>query len=113
MLAKQRRLQKKRDFKLVFNKGEVLDSELFFLRFAKNNFELSRFGFVVSLKISKKATIRNRIKRLLREVVRINLKNIKSSFDIIIIAKPGIVGKKYEEIKAEVEEFLKKAGLYI
>lgn len=111
MLSKKYRLQKDKDFDLVFKKGKNLDSEFLFLKLRKNDLEISRFGFILSKKISKNATVRNKIKRRLREVVRKELGNIKSGFDIIIVAKPRIVGKDYLEIREGVGGLLREAGL--
>lgn len=111
MLSKKYRLQKDKDFDLVFKKGKNLGSKFLFLKLRKNGLEISRFGFILSKKISKNATVRNKIKRRLREIIRKELGNIKSGFDIVIVAKPTIVGKDYLETREEVGGLLKKAGL--
>ena len=111
MLSKKYRLQKDKDFDLVFKKGKNSGSEFLFLKLRKNDLEISRFGFILSKKISKNATVRNKIKRRLREIIRKELGNIKSGFDIVIVAKPKIVGKDYLEIREEVGGLLKKAGI--
>lgn len=98
---------KTKDFENVFRGGKAKAGKLVFLKFLKNNLNISRFGWVVSLKISKKAAIRNKIKRKLREIVRHNLSNIKPGFDIIIVAKPEIINKNYQDIKNDLENLLK------
>ena len=113
MLAKQYRLKKNKDFKLTFKKGEALDGKFLFLKLGINNLEISRFGFVIGKKISRKSTVRNKIKRRLREVIKKRLDNIKPGFDVIIVAKEEVVDKDYAKIKEELEGLLKKAGLYI
>lgn len=72
-----------------------------------------KIGFVVPKKVHKSAVRRNRIKRQIREVVRLMLKNdqIKEGFMCSIIAKPLILGKKYEEIAVDVRNVLKKARM--
>lgn len=112
MLAKQYRLKKNKDFELVFKRGKTFDSKLLFLKTIKrNNLKVSRFGLVVGTKISKKATIRNKIKRRLRDVIRKKLEDIKPGFDVIIGAKAGVVDKNYQEIKEEFKGLLEKAGV--
>lgn len=86
----------------------MLAGELVFLKFKKNKLKNTRFYWVVNLKISKKATVRNKIKRQLKEIVRKNLPHIRGGFDVIVIAKPEIVNKKYQEIKKDIEKLLKK-----
>lgn len=109
MLPKKFRLQK---FEEIKKKGKLFQFPLFgglvLPQKEKNN---SRFAFVVSSKISKKATERNRAKRLLSEAVRSFLPKIKSGFDVVFFAKKLIVGKEFVEIKNEVERIFKKANL--
>lgn len=112
MLTKQHRLKKNKDFELVFKRGKTFDGKFLFLKIIKrNNLKVSRFGLVVGTKISKKATIRNKIKRRLRDVIRKRLEDIKSGFDVIIGAKTLVVDKSYQEIKEELEGLLEKAGV--
>ena len=107
MLAKQYRLQKDRDFESVFKKGKTLSDKFLFLKVKKNDLQVSRFGLIIGKKISNKAVIRNRLKRQLREIIKNNLFNIKPGFDIVIITKPEIINKNYQEIKNDLEKLLK------
>jgi len=113
MLKKQFRLRKQKDFENVFKKGTYFSEDFLALKAARNNLPVSRFGFVVSNKISKKAVKRNRIKRLLRESVRLLQKNIRPGFDLAFISKSGMVGRDFQEIGLSVEKLLKKSGLLI
>jgi len=103
MLPENNRLKKRNDFNEILKKGKAITGKFVFLKYLKNNLNVNRFGFVVSLRISKRAVIRNRIRRQLREATRRNLSNIKHSFDVLIIAKPEIINKKYQEIRNELE----------
>ena len=112
MLHRENRLKKEGDFKLVLRSKNFFSSDFLILKSIKNNLEMSRFAFIVSKKISNKAVIRNRIKRLLREAVRADIKNIKGGWDIIFFTRKNIVEKKYTEIKEEVEKLLRRANIY-
>ncbi len=72
----------------------------------------SCFSFVVSKKISKKAVIRNRTKRLLSESVRLLMPQIKKGHDIIFFAKKALTEEKLQDILPQVEKSLQKAGLF-
>ena len=109
MLPKINRVKKKKDFEVVFKKGASYKSNLLILRAAKNNSDETRFGFVVSLKVSKKATVRNKIRRRLAETARIELANIKEGLDLVFIALPGIDKKDFQEIKDTFLYLLKKS----
>lgn len=111
MLARINRLTRDKDFENVFRRGLSFDKKIIFLKITKNSLGLSRFGFVVSQKISKKAVQRNKIKRRMREIVRLKLKEIKPGFDVVITAKPDIMGKSYQEIRETMEQILQKSHL--
>ncbi len=113
MLTKENKLSREKDFKEIFRKGKTFKQDCLVVRFIFNNKENSRFGFVVSLKISKKAIERNKIKRRLKYIIKKNLLNIKKGFDIVIITLPGIEKKSYTELKETTREILKRAGLFL
>lgn len=73
----------------------------------------SRFGFIVGSNISKKAVSRNLIKRRLRTVIEKNLPIIKKGFDIIVITRPQIIEKNYQEIEQDILGALKQLKLLI
>jgi len=99
---------KNSDINRVFKRGNTIAGNFIFLRSAKNNLGLSRFAFIVGFKVSRKAVIRNKIKRNLREVVRKNLSQIKSGLDFLIIAKPSIINKNSKEIETEMKKLFLK-----
>lgn len=112
MLSRVNRLLSDRDFIKVKTNGKVFQSDSFGLAYLQRNDSLpSRFGFVVSNKISKKATVRNKIKRELREAVRKITQEIKEEFDIIFLVKQKMTFLKKDEIEKEVGESLLKSGL--
>ena len=115
MLPKKNRIKKKKDFEVIF-RGAVKPSQsfknnLFILKTVKNNLGINRFGFIVSLKVSKKATIRNKIRRRLVEAVRPRIKDIKVGADIVLIALPGIEKKRLSEIEEAIDNTLIKVKL--
>ena len=113
MLAKKNRLTKDRDFDLVFKKGRTIDGKFVFFKLGKNDLQISRFGFIIGKKISKKAAVRNKIKRMLREIIKEKMEKIKPGFDIIVGVRPSIIEKDYQDIKKEVENLLGKSKFYI
>lgn len=72
-----------------------------------NNFEYSRFGVVISKKVSASAVIRNKIKRIIFDFIRLNKYYLKPGRDILFTVQFQI--KKSEEVnKNIIEEKLKK-----
>ena len=76
-----------------------------------NGLEQSRFGFVVSLKVSKKAVVRNKIKRRFAEIIKANKEKIRNGVDLVLIALPGTEKKDFSEVKNCVDEVFTKAKL--
>lgn len=111
MLPMSNRLTKSKDFKRVFEKGRYLKGHSLALKFEKNGLDKSRFGFVVGLKVSKKSATRNRTKRQLRAIIQDMLKKIKNGYDVIIVARPEILEKSYQEIKEELKNNLEESKL--
>lgn len=111
MLPKENCLKKRKDFERIFKSGKGFKEDLLFLKLLNNNLESSRIGFIVSQKVSKKAVVRNKIKRELREIVRPELKKIKKGIDIALVVLPGLEKKSFQEIKEVVNEIFKKAKI--
>lgn len=111
MLPHQNRLLNKKDFEQLRFKGKRAQSDCFGLLFLPNQLSVSRFGFVVSTKLSKKATRRNRVKRLLREAVRSCLPDVAPGVDVVFLGKKGLMDKDFLQIQDEVKQALHKAGL--
>lgn len=111
MLPKINRIKKKKDFEYIFKKGASFKNNLFILRLIKNNLDQSRFGFVVSLKVSKKATIRNKIRRRLAEIIKLEFKNIKQGMDLVFISLPSAEKKEFAELKDALNSLMIKAKI--
>lgn len=109
MLFKDNRLKKKKDFEKVLSQGRNLKEDFLFLKIINNELDNNRFGFIVSKKVSKKAVERNKIKRRLREIVRLSDLNNLKKIDGVFITLPAIREKTFKEIKKEVLSLLKKA----
>ena len=111
MLPKNNRIKKKKDFDKIFNKGRFFREDFLVLRFLSNNLKNSRFGFIVSQKVSKKAVLRNRIKRRLRELVKMKLRKMAKGMDFLIIACPGLETKDFWEMEEIINKLFKKAKI--
>lgn len=111
MLLKQNRLKKKKDFERVFKEGKGFKEKFLALRMTENNKEESRIGFVVQKKYFKKAVLRNKIKRQLREQVRKRMAEIKRGYDVVILARAGLEKAGFGEMDKTLEKLLLKAKL--
>lgn len=113
MLPKRNRLIKNKEFEEVFKKGRLVREDFLSIKFVPNKKKYSRFGFVVSLKVSKKAVVRNKLKRWLRSLVRRNLIEVKKGFDVVVIMAAGSETKNFHQIQEKFDRVLKNAKLLL
>ena len=113
MLPKLNRIKKKKDFEVIFKNSKSFKSNLFIFKMMKNDLGYNRVGLVVSQKVSKRATTRNKVRRRLAEVMKAEIENIKNGTDLIIIALAGIEKKEFSEIKEAINNTLIKSGLTV
>lgn len=111
MLPGINRIKRKKDFETIFKNAKSFKNNLFISKIVKNGLGLNRVGFVVSQKVSKKATVRNKVKRRLSEILSPKMKEITAGTDVILIALSGIEKKEFFEIKECVEMMLFKTRL--
>jgi ribonuclease P protein component len=107
MLKKKHRLLKE----TKFNKRPFFVCPIFILKITKNEKAFSRFGFIVSKKIEKRATARNRVKRQIRNCIETDLDKIKPGYDMLFLLKKDILNKSTKEISEATLEELKKQNL--
>ena len=102
MLNKKYRITKKEDFTEINKKGKKIGSSHFIIKFTQNSLGYSRYGIIISTKISKKAVERNKIKRQLREIIRINYDTLPQGYDIVIYTKKNICNVLFHELEKEI-----------
>jgi len=83
MLPSANRLHKE-DIDEVFRKGKPLFVMDIGVRFQKNNLKVTRFAFLIAKKYAKKASNRNRFKRLARETTRLLQKKWPEGYNIVV-----------------------------
>lgn len=107
MFPKENRITKGREFTKIKKTGNVFQSASFGVAyFKRDDGKPSRFGFLVSSKVSSKASLRNKAKRALRESVRQHLLVVKPGFDIVFLGKEGIERKYTSDLMEEVKSVL-------
>lgn len=104
----EQRLTREGDFGAVYRGGRSWSNDLVALRALPNDLGMSRYGFAVGKRLGK-AVLRNRVRRRLREGVR--LTPTKEGWDMIFIARPAAVEADYHSLKRAIEQLLSRAQL--
>ncbi len=71
----------------------------------------TRFAIVVGHTVSKKAVIRNRLRRRLREIVRMRLPHLVPGFDVVLIVRSPAIKKTFAELARGLDFVLARGGL--
>ena len=110
VVREEQYLTKTEQYALVYNKGNSWVSNLVVMKALPNGLSLSRYGFSVSRRVGK-AVVRNRVKRLLREVLR--LTPLLPGWDIIFIARPLAASADYTNLEKSVKGLLRRARVLV
>ncbi|MCD6148010.1 ribonuclease P protein component [bacterium] len=112
MLPRENRLRKNKDIKNVLTRGKPVREDFLFLKIVKNGLRSPRFAIVVGKNLSKKAVVRNKLKRRISEIIRIKLKmNEIKPVDGVVIALPGAERMDFSGLKQAIEKIFAKAKL--
>ena len=76
----------------------------------KNRLSENRVGVTVSKKLGK-AVVRNRVRRRLREVYRLNEAQFQPGWDIVVVARTKAVSAPFDKLAEGYLSLAKKAGI--
>lgn len=102
-LSKDEIIKDQGDFNRIFKFGTIISGKNIDLIYLKS--EIFKIGFIVKRKV-RKAVDRNRCRRILKEVYRLNKEKFPKQIKILIMAKNE--ARNYWEIEKEVAELLNK-----
>ncbi|WP_280771270.1 ribonuclease P protein component [Salipaludibacillus daqingensis] len=105
-------LRKNEEFQNVFKKGKSVANRQFVVyQLVKEEGTSIRFGLSVSKKIGN-AVMRNRIKRLMKEVLRELSPELQQNRDIVIIARKPTSDMDYQQMKKSLNHVMKVGKLF-
>lgn len=84
---------------------------LFIVKYDTNNNSQSRFGFIVSKTIDKRATVRNKVKRNFRGAIEVILSTITPGKDFLFIVRGQAREKTMQEIQVVIQKAFEEKGL--
>lgn len=109
--TREYRLCTPKDYDQVFKDPFRVSNASVTILSIKNDLNKSRIGIIVPKKNIKKATIRNRIKRIIRESYRCNRINIPN-IDMVVIVKKDANNLENRQLFVILEKLWKKISHY-
>lgn len=106
-LPKQAKILKTDDFSSVFNFRKRIATTYLIMHYQPNLHQRARLGAVVSKKIAKLAVHRNYMKRVLRELFRLNQHQI-AHVDLVIRVQKKFNKSDFKQIKQEFDTLIVK-----
>jgi len=105
------RIKQGRDFARVRQQGQRLVKGCLIANWHQpDSGSLPRLGVVTSSRIGN-AVVRNRARRLLREVFRVHQHDLAGPVDLVLIARPSIAGKTFADVEQDFLATLRRTGL--
>ena len=109
-MLKKEVLRGKKDFNRVYKRGRSVRDRYIVLIYLKNRLPYNRTAFLASKKVGNSVQ-RNRAKRLMKESYRAIMDDIDTGYDLIMIARNTINGKKCGEVGDSLKKAVNKAHL--
>ena len=106
-------LTRSKDFDRIFRHGSSVSSSevvIYALKRYKGKFSQPRAAFCVSKKFGK-AVVRNRVKRRLREVYRLNEGKLDTQWDVILLARQGAAVVQFAQLEKKFLSLCRRAGI--
>ena len=103
-------LKKNSDFRRLYSRGKSTVNPYMAVYCRRNGRGENRVGYTVSTKLGH-AVVRNRVRRRLREIYRLNSPALKSGWDIVVVARSRAVGAEYKKLDAAFMDACGKLSL--
>ena len=104
-------LKENRDFKRIYAKGKSAVSPAMVIYCRKNRLDHNRLGITVSTKLGG-AVVRNRCRRRLREVFRLNSAHLKKGYDFGLVARSRAENGNFAAMEDSFRHMCRKLGVW-
>ena len=109
-MKKRCTLKKNSDFRRLYAKGKSAANPYMVIYCRRNRTGETRLGFTVSVKLGH-AVVRNRIRRRLRETVRLNAQRLQPGWDLVLVARSRALDAPFPRLQGAFLASCDKLGL--
>jgi ribonuclease P protein component len=102
------RLLRRADYDAVYREGRRRSSREFAVFLRPNGLELSRFGWSIKRALGS-AVKRNRMRRRIREIIRLHRQEIAPGWDIVIHPRTTVATANFTALSEELVKLLPRA----
>ncbi|WP_047153323.1 ribonuclease P protein component [Aneurinibacillus tyrosinisolvens] len=111
-MYRKNRLRKNEEFQVVFKRGTSVANRQFVIYFLKKEEQESfRIGVSVSKKMGNAVT-RNRLRRMIKEAVRLRADEVRTNVDFIVICRLPAVELEFDQLRDSLYHCMRKAKLF-
>ena len=111
MLKRSLRLTKQKEIDNVFKSGKGSYNNYIGIKAVKNDRDHSRVAIIVGNKVSKKAVVRNKLKRRLSHIIKEYLPYFSENYDMVAVVLPPATQLDFHQLKKKVHGSFKGLGL--
>jgi ribonuclease P protein component len=98
------------DFARLADGGVTRTHPLLVGRFARTDLDHARFGLATGRRLGG-AVVRNRVRRRIREALRVMAPSFQPGWDVLIIARPAIVEADHDALVGALRRVLRSGGV--
>lgn len=103
-------LSRPQDFAALQERGTIRSHPLLAARVLRTDLGTTRFGLATGRALGS-AVVRNRVRRRLREAIRSMQPSLRPGWDVLVIARPAIVGADLAAIGTALRRLLARGGV--
>jgi ribonuclease P protein component len=108
-LPRRYRLTSSKEFSQVYKEGQQASTSHLVVKFMESpggqpSLECSRFGITISQKVSKRAVVRNRLKRQVRAALQTLIPKLRQDLWVVIVLRRSAIECDYWQFLQELEE---------
>ena len=97
-------------FRRLYYRGTNAGNRYLVIYCRRNGMQVNRMGLTVSTKLGH-AVVRNRVRRRLREIVRLNEDKLTTGYDFVIVARAAAVEAEFSALTKAFLTLTDKLGM--